>query len=190
MALDLDKIRETAVRVAASHGLDVVDLEFLGSAKHRILRVYIEKDAAHRAALAVEGGEIALPAGVGADQLAGITVEDCEQFSQDFGTVLDINDLIPGGEYSLEVSSPGLDRKLRTRGDFERFSGSLVKLRTASAVDGNSHWQGRLTAVTADAITLELPAPKAKKGKPSAAAAGTVTIALSNIVKANLEPEF
>lgn len=189
MALELDKIREAAVRIAASYGLEIVDLEFLGNAKNRLLRVTIEKDAAHRAAMAASG-EGHLPEGIRADQLAGITVEDCEQFSQDFGTVLDVNDLIPGAEYSLEVSSPGLDRKLRTRADFERFTGSLVKLRTASPVEGNSHWQGRLTAVDAAAITLQMVVPKARKGKHAGAPAGTVTIALSNIVKANLEPEI
>jgi ribosome maturation factor RimP len=190
MAFDLEKIRETAVRVAASYGLEVVDLELLGGTKNRLLRVTIEKDAAHRAAAAEHPGELQLPPGVRADQLAGITVEDCEQFSQDFGTVLDVNDLIPGSDYSLEVSSPGLDRKLRTKADFERFTGSLAKIRTASPVDGNSHWQGRIVDVTADAIMLEIPSPKGKKSKAEAPAPRRLVIPLTNIVKANLEPEF
>ncbi len=135
MALDLDKIRALADRVAASHGLEIVDLEYLGSPKHRSLRIYIEKDAASRAKLAIaaESGELKLPEHVSVDQLAGITVEDCQEFSDDFGTVLDVEELVPGAEYMLEISSPGLDRKLRGRQDYERFAGSLVKLRTSRA---------------------------------------------------------
>src|ERR1700677_2428163 len=110
MALDVDQIRATAQRVAASHGLDVVDLEFHGGAKHRILRVFIEKNAAERKRLSEEIPADAVP--VAAEQLSGVTHTDCEVFSRDFGTVVDVEDLVPGAEYTLEVSSPGLDRKL------------------------------------------------------------------------------
>ncbi|MGB6302768.1 MAG: hypothetical protein WBF45_03385, partial [Acidobacteriaceae bacterium] len=109
MALDLEKIRALADRVAASHGLAVVDVEYLGSPKHRALRIYIEKDAASRAKLAQEtlskDAELKLPENVSVDQLAGIKVEDCEVFSEDFGTVLDVEELVPGADYTLEVSS-------------------------------------------------------------------------------------
>jgi ribosome maturation factor RimP len=115
MAVQLDAIRNTAERVAASHSLEVVDLEFQGGVKFRTLRIYIEKNAAERAklaALAEAGTAEDLPKGVPAELLSGVTHEDCAKFAQDFGTVLDVEDLIPGSEYTLEVSSPGLERKL------------------------------------------------------------------------------
>jgi ribosome maturation factor RimP len=194
MALDLEKIRALADRVAASHGLAVVDLEYLGSPKHRALRIYIEKDAASRAKLAeedlTEKGELKLPEHVSVDQLAGIKVEDCEAFSDDFGTVLDVEELIPGAEYTLEISSPGLDRKMHGREDYVRFAGSLVKLRTIEPVQGNSHWQGRITNVTNDTLDLDLSTVRKRKNKTEALAADKVTIAFSNILKANLVPEI
>lgn len=193
MALDLEKIRALADRVAASHGLAIVDIEYLGSPKHRALRIYIEKDAANRAKLAgemtAEGNELKLPEHVSVDQLAGIRVEDCQVFSDDFGTVLDVEELVPGAEYTLEVSSPGLDRKLRGHDDYVRFTGSLAKLRTVEPIHGNSHWQGRITNVTGETLDLDLSATKKRKNKKEAAAAENVTIPFSNILKANLVPE-
>ncbi|MGC1783997.1 MAG: ribosome maturation factor RimP [Acidobacteriaceae bacterium] len=190
MALDLDKIRALADRVAASHGLSVVEIDYLGSPKHRALRIYIEKDAANRAKLAEASASdgLKLPENVSVDQLAGITVEHCQTFSDDFGMVLDVEELVPGADYTLEVSSPGLDRKLHGRADFERFAGSLVKLQTIEPVEGNSHWQGRIVRVHDDVVEVDLSAAKKKKGK--AAAEKNVTIALSNILKANLVPEI
>lgn len=197
MALDLDKIRALADRVAASHGLAVVDVEYLGSPKHRALRIYIEKDAASRAKLAqetlAENGELKLPEHVSVDQLAGIKVEDCEAFSHDFGTVLDVEELVPGAEYTLEVSSPGLDRKLHGREDYVRFAGSLAKLRTIEPVQGNSHWQGRITNVTDDTLDLDVSPPRRvrkRRDKAEEVAPDKVTIAFSNISKANLVPEI
>src|SRR5271169_1316310 len=115
MALQMEQIRAAAERVAASHGMDVVDLEFQGPGKFRALRVFVEKNAAERAKLladAAQDAEAGLPKGVPAEVLSGVTHEDCEQFSRDFGTLLDVEDLIPGAEYTLEVSSPGLERQL------------------------------------------------------------------------------
>ena len=191
MALDLDKIRALADRVAASHGLAVVEVEYIGNPKQRALRVYIEKDAASRAKLAnpAEAGELKLPEHVSVDQLAGILVEDCQVFSEDFGTVLDVEDLIPGADYTLEVSSPGLDRKLRGLADYERFAGSLVKLRTVEPVDGNSHWQGRIIRVSSTELELDLSTVSKKKNKAAGLAAKSVIIALSIVSKANLVPE-
>ena len=150
MAVVLETIRRAAERVARSHGLEVVDLEFAGSAKDRILRVYLEKDAAGRAKLkeqiATRGDELpeALREGtLSPEQLSGITHGDCEQFSRDFGVLLDVEDLVPGGEYTLEASSPGLDRKLGD-GGFRTISGSLVKVQTFEPIRNNRHWQGRL----------------------------------------------
>jgi ribosome maturation factor RimP len=192
MALDLDKIRTLAERVAASHGLAVVEVEYIGNPKQRALRVYIEKDAASRAKLEVtaEPGELKLPEHVSVDQLAGIRVGDCQVFSEDFGTVLDVEDLIPGADYTLEVSSPGLDRKLRGLEDYERFTGSLVKLRTVEPIEGNSHWQGRILKVSGEELELDLSTVSKRKSKAVAAAVGkNVIVALSNISKANLVPE-
>ncbi len=191
MALNLDQIRATAQRVAASHGLDVVELEHQGGGKHRILRVFIEKNAAERTKLAEKStdSETPVPAGIGTDQLAGITHDDCQVFSQDFGTVLDVEELIPGSEYTLEVSSPGLDRKLYGETDYRRFAGSMVKLQTFDPVAGNRHWQGRLTEVKEHAIALDLSAVR-QKGKKKNSANETVEIEFANIEKANLVPEI
>ena len=194
MALDLDKIRALADRVAASHGLAVVEVEYLGSPKHRALRIYIEKDAANRAKLALEKeaeeDELKLPEHISVDQLAGINVEDCQVFSEDFGTVLDVEELVPGAEYTLEVSSPGLDRKLRGHDDYARFVGSLAKLRTMEPIHGNSHWQGRITNVTDETLDLDLSTVSKRKNKVEKVAGEKVTIAFSNILKANLIPEI
>jgi ribosome maturation factor RimP len=189
MALNLDQIRTAAQRVAASHGLDVADLEYRAGAKPRALCIYIEKNAEQRARLAAEPDN--QQKDLKSEQLSGVTHDDCTAFSRDFGTLLDVEDLIPGTEYTLEVSSPGLDRKLQTLHDFERFTGSLVKLQTFQPIAGNRHWQGRLTQVSA--ATLDLSALK-QKGKSRKAAAKTaqenLEIAFSNIEKANLVPEF
>lgn len=191
MALNLETIRTAAQRVAASHGLDVVDVEYRAGAKPRALCIFIEKNAEQRARLGTEAGVV--PEGVAAERLSGVTHEDCTAFSRDFGTLLDVEDLIPGTEYTLEVSSPGLDRKLRSIEDFRRFTGSLIKLQTFEPVAGNRHWQGRLTQVHAQAVTLDLSALKQKgKSKKAAAKANQeqVEVAISNIEKASLVPEF
>jgi ribosome maturation factor RimP len=211
MAADLEKIRATAERVASSYGLEAVDVEFTGGGKHRVLRVSIEKDAAGRAKLAAEAKAAAergtgnedgvVPAAVlrgelSTEHLSGVTHEDCERFSHDFGTVIDVEDLVPGAEYTLEVSSPGLDRKLSRQADYERFCGSLVKLQTFQPVAGNRHWQGRLTACDLNAanggrITLDRSAIQAKgKAKKAAAGDALVEIELANIEKAQLIPEL
>jgi len=203
MAFDAEQIRATGQRVAASHGLDVVEIEFLGGAKHRTLRVFIEKNAEERRKLA----EVEATANVGADsgpglkqvasldQLAGVTHEDCVVFSRDFGTVLDVEDLIPGGEYTLEVSSPGLDRKLHGIEDYRRFAGMLVKVQTFEPVEGNRHWLGRLTGINEESVRLAVERKSgARKGKSSELRAQSsendVEIALANIEKAQLAPEF
>lgn len=202
----MERIRTAAERVAGSYGLEVVDVEFVGGGKHRVLRVSIEKDAAGRARLAVEAKAAAergtasedglVPAAMlrgelSIEHLSGITHEDCERFSHDFGTLIDVEDLVPGAEYTLEVSSPGLDRKLGRPADYERFRGSLVKLQTFQPVAGNRHWQGRLGAVANGKVTVDRSAIQAKgKSKKAAAGDGVVEIELANIEKAQLIPEF
>ncbi len=207
MSLSIEQIRRTADRVAASHGLDVVEIEYLGGSKHRILRVFIEQNAEQRTRRAGEANEkiragsaaddeLSLlehlgSEGIALDQLAWVTHEDCERFSRDFGTVIDVEDLVPGSEYTLEVSSPGLDRKLATRADYERFQASPVKIRTFTPVAGNRHWLGKLTEVKPEGIVLDLTAKKQKGGKKGPPPPGqTVEIAFANIEKANLAPEI
>ena len=211
MAANLDAIRVAAQRVAASHGLDVVDLEFAGSAKERTtLRISLEKNAAGRkllkaelAAAAADGNAEKLPerlveGKLNVEQLSGVTHEDCAAFSRDFGTLLDVEDLVPDGEYTLEASSPGLDRKLSRPEDFRRFAGCLVKVRTFEPVRNNRHWQGRLVAgpqassgstAAEGSIVLDLAAVK-QNSKSRKTGLNQVEIALGNIEKANLVPEI
>ncbi len=205
MAVKLDEIRAAAQRVAASHGLDVVDLEFIGPTKERTLRIYLEKNAEGRAKLkaAIAAGEgvedlpeSLIEGTLSVEQLSGITHEDCAAFSRDFGVLLDVEDLIPGAEYTLEASSPGLDRKLSRQQDFERFAGSLVKIQTFEPIRNNRHWQGRLAGAaanaatgSADTITLDLNAVK-QNSKTRKTGVNTVEIALGNIEKAQLVPEI
>ncbi|HEX2919313.1 MAG TPA: ribosome maturation factor RimP [Edaphobacter sp.] len=196
MALNLETIRATAERIAASHHLDLVDLEIQGGGKFRTLRVFIEKDAEERARLAAraseEGaeGDVTLPKGVPVETLSGVTHEDCAAFAQDFGTVLDMEDLMPGAEYTLEVSSPGLERKLRRAEDFTRFMGNLVKVQTFTPVNNNRHWQGRLTGFAGDVLTLDLSAVKQKGKAKKAATEAAIEIPLTNVEKAQLVAEF
>lgn len=193
MALQLDTIRATADRVAASHGLEVVDVEFAGGGgKHRALRVFVEKNAEGRAALAQHAAENPqdLPKGVPVELLSGVTHEDCEQFARDFGTVLDVEDLVPGSEYTLEVSSPGLERRLRGPADYARFHSSLVKLQTFTPVENNRHFTGRLTAFDGHRLTLDLSAVKQKGKAKKTLTSQTVTIDLANVEKANLVAEI
>jgi ribosome maturation factor RimP len=205
MALQLEAIRQAADRVAASLHLEVVDLDFSGGMKFRTLRIFIEKDAAERERLRTQTPSEASKASSEedaedaeieevAEHLSGVTHEDCAAFSHDLGTLLDVEELIPGAEYTLEVSSPGLDRKLRTPAEFERFSGSSVKLQTFTAVNGNRHYAGRIASVAGGKLTLDISAakPKGKAAKAAAkvAAVQTVELDLANIEKANLVPEI
>jgi len=199
MAVRLDAIRSAAERVAASHGLDVVDVEFLGPAKERTLRVYLEKNAEGRAQLkaqieaagtdAAELPERLSEGRLKVEQLSGVTHEDCAGFSRDFGVLLDVEDLVPGAEYTLEASSPGLDRRLSRPEDFERFTGCLVKVQTFEPLRNNRHWQGRLIASTGSIITLDLNAVK-QNSKSRKTGVSTVEIALGNVEKAQLVPEI
>jgi len=172
MALDVERVREIADRVAASRGLEVVEIEILGGGKARMLRVFLDKAAA------------------GTDPLAGVTHEDCANFSREFGTILDVEDVMPGS-YTLEVSSPGLDRKLIKAADFKRFTGSRLKLTTRQPVDSNRHFEGRLESFEDGRLTLDLSVASHKSRKKMGAAAGEkIEIELANVEKANLVPEL
>ena len=172
MALAVERVREIAERVAASRGLEVVDVEFLGGGGARMLRVFLDKPAA------------------GTDPLAGVTHEDCANFSREFGTILDVEDVVPGS-YTLEVSSPGLDRRLIKAADFSRFTGSRLKLTTRQPVDNNRHFEGRLEGFKEGRLTLDLSVASKKSRKKMGAAAGEkIEIEFANVEKANLVPEI
>jgi ribosome maturation factor RimP len=203
MAVKLDEIRNAAERVAGSLGLDVVDVELATAGRERTLRVLLEKNADGRVALKAQieaakaaGGEASeeLPEALregtlSIEQLSGVTHEDCAAFSRDFGVLLDVEELVPGAEYLLEASSPGLDRKLSKPKDFERFKGNLVKIQTFEPIRNNRHWQGRLTEATSDQIKIDLNAVK-QNSKSRKAGVSEVEIALTNIEKAQLIPEI
>lgn len=196
MAGKLDEIRVAAERVAASHGLDVVDVELSGPAKERVLRVFLEKneDGRERLKAEIAAGGAGLPerlveGKLSVEQLSGVTHEDCEAFSRDFGVLLDVEDLVPGSEYTLEASSPGLDRKLTKPEEFRRFAGCLVKVQTFEPVRNNRHWRGRLQPGSGEIITLDLAAVH-QNSKSRKAGVNTVEIALENVEKAELIPEF
>jgi ribosome maturation factor RimP len=203
MALQMDEIRRLAERVAVSHHLEVVDVEFGGGGKSRTLRVFVEKDAEERKRLAERAakGEVEdLPRGVPAELLSGVTHEDCAVFATDFGTLLDVGDVVPGAEYTLEVSSPGLERKLTRAEEFERFRGSLVRVKTFSPVNESRVWTGRLMGfaegrLTVDASAMKQPRSaskrKAKKVNAEKEEAGqAVEIELRNVERASLVPEI
>jgi len=172
MALDVERVRAVADRVAASSGLEVLEVEFLGGGKARMLRVFLDKPAA------------------GNDPMAGVTHEDCANFSREFGTILDVEDVMPGA-YTLEVSSPGLDRKLVKAADFARFTGSRIKLMTRQPVDNNRHFEGRLESFQDGRLTLDLSVASHKSRKKMGDAAGKrVEIEFANVEKASLVPEI
>jgi ribosome maturation factor RimP len=164
MAFDEERVRGIADRVAASSGLEVVEIEFRGSGKSRMLRIFLDKQI-------------------------GVTHQDCALFSREFGTILDVEDAVPGGTYVLEVSSPGLDRKLNRAADYERFSGSKVKLMTREPVNGNRHFEGRLESFRDGRLTLDLSEARGKR-RPAAGAPQKLEIELANVEKANLVPEI
>src|SRR6266852_968647 len=137
MALEIDKVREVAERVAASGGVEVVEVELRGGGKARMLRIVI-------------------------DNPSGVTHEDCANLSREVGTILDVEDAVPGGSYTLEVSSPGLDRKLVRPADYERFTGSRVKLTTRNPVNGNRFFEGKLESFQQGRWTLHVTTARNK----------------------------
>jgi ribosome maturation factor RimP len=173
MAFDQDKVRQIADRVAASSGLEVVDIEFLGGGKHRTLRVYIDRPGA-------------TPVSGHPD---GVTHEDCSSFSREFGTIIDVEDAVPGGAYLLEVSSPGLDRKLTRVSDFERFRGSRMKLTTRQPVNNNRFFEGKLESFENGKLLLDLSAAR-RKMRHKQGDAPKVEIDFANVEKAQLVPEI
>ena len=124
------RIREIAERVASSEGLEVVDIECRGDRQNGLVRIFIDKPE-------------------------GITHGDCELVSRQVSAFLDVEDLVPG-RFRLEVSSPGLDRKLRTPADYERFAGKKVCIQLRHPHEGRKQFTGRLRGYEQDLVAMEV----------------------------------
>jgi ribosome maturation factor RimP len=140
--MDLDRIREAADRVARSLGLEIFDVEWKVG-KQRFLRVYIDRppDAAN-------------PVHLGNG--AGVSHSDCQAVSEQLSVILDVEDLVPGPGYTLEISSPGLDRKLIKPGDYERFVGRLANIWLNEPVENQKYFQGRLAGYADGVVKLSV----------------------------------
>jgi ribosome maturation factor RimP len=169
--VNLEKIRAAAERVARSEGLEVVDVEWKVG-KQRFLRVYIDRVPPLKSA---EGGSQVSP-----DAFPKISHADCEKVSQQLSVILDVEELVNGPNYVLEVSSPGMDRALTKPADFERFTGRQAKVWTNQPVEEMSFLEGRITGVESGRVRLEL------KGKTPR----TIEVPFTAIRKANLVVEF
>jgi ribosome maturation factor RimP len=174
--VDLEKIRDAAERVARSEGLEIVDVEWKVG-KQRFLRVYVDKVPGGSNTANISGG--AEGAGV-SDPYPKISHADCQRVSQQLSVILDVEELIPGPGYILEISSPGMDRALRKPADFERFRGRLAKISTSEPVGEAKFFEGRLAGFADGKVRMEL------KGKETR----TVELPLEAIRKANLVVEF
>jgi ribosome maturation factor RimP len=172
--VNLEKIREAAERVARSEGLEIVDVEWkIG--KQRFLRVYIDRVPPLNPAETTEGQEEEV-----SSPFPKVSHADCERVSQQLSVILDVEELVPGPGYILEISSPGMDRALKTEADFQRFAGRAAKISTVEPIGQAKFFEGRLKGFAAGNVRMEL------KGKDSQ----LVEIPLELIRKANLVVEF
>ena len=146
----VSKIEQIALRVTESEGMELVEVEVKGGGNQRLVRIWIDKPA-------------------------GITHGDCELVSQQVGTILDVEDVVPGGRYTLEVSSPGVERKLLKPADYLRFQGKKVKITLRDNIEGRRHWEGTLAGFSEGAAAIEV-----QPGK-------TFRFPLDQIQKANLK---
>jgi ribosome maturation factor RimP len=144
-----DRVQELAERVAIDHGLELVHAEVAGPDNNPIVRVFIDKPQ-------------------------GVTHDDCSEVSVHLGTILDVEDFIHSS-YTLEVSSPGLNRGLYKRADYERFSGSAAKLKTRAPIDGQRNFRGSLLGLDGSDVLFD------------DRTSGKVRIPFDTITKANLE---
>lgn len=128
----LSAISALSEQAAAGTGIEIAEVELRGGGNARLLRVYIDKPA-------------------------GVTHRDCEIISERLGALLDERDAIPGGGYTLEVSSPGLERALKKPRDFERVLGHSVKLSLKEPIEGQKRLEGKLAEVAGDTIAIEVP---------------------------------
>ncbi len=147
-----EHVRAIAEQVAIDHGVELVHVEVAGPDNKPIVRVFIDKPN-------------------------GVTHEDCSEVSFHVGTVLDVEDFIHAS-YTLEVSSPGLERGLYKREDYERFAGNLVKIKTRNPIGGQRNFRGRLLGIAGDDVAIE------------DRTSGRVIIPFASVSKANLEMDF
>ena len=176
--MNLEKIRAAAERVARSEGLEVVDVEWKVG-KQRFLRVYIDRIPKAAAAVSDAAGTIG-GTEAGSDPYPKIGHADCERVSQQLSVILDVEELIEGPGYILEISSPGLDRELKKPADFERFTGRLAKISTTEPIGNAKFFEGRLKGFADGKVRMEL------KGREPR----LVELPLQAIRKANLVVEF
>ncbi len=148
----LSRIEAIAQRVGRSEGIEIVEVELKGGGGARLLRLSIDKPG-------------------------GVTHGDCELISQQVGTILDVEDVLPG-HYTLEVSSPGVERKLLKKSDYERFQGKKAKVLLREPVENQKRWEGLLAGVEADQVTLEVTSGK------------TIRFRLEQVEQANLKFEW
>ena len=149
--MELDRIRDAAERAARSANVEIVYVEWkIG--KQRFLRVYIDKPE-------------------------GVSHADCSAVSEQLSVLLDVEDLVPGPGYVLEVSSPGLDRKLTKPAEFERFAGRLARISTAEPVENAKFFEGRLAGCVEGRVRIDV------KGR-------IIELPLAGIRKANLVVEL
>jgi len=144
-----DRVQAIAERVAIDHGLELVHAEVAGPDNKPIVRIFIDKPN-------------------------GVTHQDCSEVSLHVGTVLDVEDFIHAS-YTLEVSSPGIERGLYKRQDYERFAGSLARMRTRKPIQGQRNFRGRLLGIDGEDILFE------------DRTSGPVRVPFEVVAKANLE---
>ncbi|HKR61635.1 MAG TPA: ribosome maturation factor RimP [Pyrinomonadaceae bacterium] len=147
-----ERVKAIAEKVAIDQGLELVHAEVAGPENKPIVRIFIDKPA-------------------------GVTHEDCSEVSLQLGTILDVEDFIHAS-YTLEVSSPGLERGLYKQADYERFAGSLARIKTKRAIGNQRNFRGLLVGLDGNDVIFD--------DKTN----GRVTIPLEAIVKANLEVDF
>ena len=177
--MDLEKIRDAAERVARSEGLEVFDVEWKVG-KQRFLRVIIDRPPKASAAMSDSTGQVLAPSEAREGGQLGVSHADCQRVSQQLSVILDVEELITGPGYTLEVSSPGMDRALRKPAEYERFRGRMAKISTTEPVEDEKYFEGRLAGFEGGNVRLEL------KGKVPR----TVELPLEKIRKANLMVEF
>jgi ribosome maturation factor RimP len=154
-----EQVRNVATRVAHTYGLDIFEVQFRREAAGMVLRVLIDRPG---------------PAATAEDS---VSVDDCAHVSRDLSAMLDVEDIVPTA-YTLEVSSPGLDRPLRHADDYRRFAGRRAKIVMREAVDGQTFFKGRLAG--ADGQTVLIDGDDGHRHQ--------VPVAI--ITRANLEVEF
>lgn len=153
------EVRAIAARVAAAYGIEIFDVQYRREAQGMVLRIQIDRPG---------------PAATAEDS---VSVEDCARVSRDLSAVLDVEDVLPGA-YTLEVSSPGLDRPLRTADDYRRFAGRYAKLVVKPAVDGQGYFKGRLGGVDGAHVIVDGDDGRQHR------------VPLASITRGNLEVEF